>query len=128
RRAQPRPRGQCQGGGEARPGAAVRPQGLGPALAGAVAAVVPRPRRLVPQEGGRAGMKVLITGGAGFIGSHLADRLLARGDEVLAIDNFATARHDSLGEHERLELIEGTIVDPQLVNKAFPDFEPEVVA
>jgi UDP-glucose 4-epimerase len=73
-------------------------------------------------------MKVLITGGAGFIGSHLADRLLARGDEVLAIDNFATARHDNLGEHERLELIEGTIVDPQLVNKAFSDFEPEVVA
>jgi len=35
-------------------------------------------------------MRVLITGGAGFIGSHLADRLLARGDEVLAIDNFAT--------------------------------------
>jgi UDP-glucose 4-epimerase len=37
-------------------------------------------------------MKVLITGGAGFIGSHLTDRLLARGDEVLVIDNFATAR------------------------------------
>ena len=73
-------------------------------------------------------MRVLITGGAGFIGSHLTDRLLARGDDVLAIDNFATARHDNLGEHERLELIEGTIVDPQLVNKAFSDFEPEVVA
>jgi UDP-glucose 4-epimerase len=73
-------------------------------------------------------MKVLITGGAGFIGSHLADRLLARGDEVLAIDNFATARRDNLGEHERLELVEGTIVDPQLVSKAFSDFEPEVVA
>jgi UDP-glucose 4-epimerase len=73
-------------------------------------------------------MRVLITGGAGFIGSHLADRLLARGDEVLVIDNFATARHDNLGEHERLQLIEGTIVDPQLVNKAFSDFAPEVVA
>ena len=48
-------------------------------------------------------MRVLITGGAGFIGSHLADRLLARGDEVLAIDNFATARHDNLADHERLE-------------------------
>jgi UDP-glucose 4-epimerase len=73
-------------------------------------------------------VRVLITGGAGFIGSHLADRLLARGDDVLVIDNFATARHDNLGEHERLELIEGTIVDPQLVNKAFSSFEPEVVA
>ena len=40
-------------------------------------------------------MRVLITGGAGFIGSHLADRLLERGDEVLAIDNYATARRDT---------------------------------
>ena len=44
-------------------------------------------------------MKVLITGGAGFIGSHLADRLLARGDEVLVIDNFATGRRDNLTRH-----------------------------
>lgn len=73
-------------------------------------------------------MKVLITGGAGFIGSHLADRLLARGDEVLAIDNFATARRDNLGEHERLTLIEGSIVDPALVEEAFSSFGPEVVA
>ena len=41
-------------------------------------------------------MRVLITGGAGFIGSHLADRLLARGDDVLVIDNFATGRRDNL--------------------------------
>jgi UDP-glucose 4-epimerase len=73
-------------------------------------------------------MRVLITGGAGFIGSHLTDRLLARGDEVLVIDNFATARHDNLPEHERLQLIEGTIVDTELVQKAFSEFEPEVVA
>jgi len=73
-------------------------------------------------------VKVLITGGAGFIGSHLADRLLARGDEVLVIDNFATARRDSLSEHERLTLVEGTIVDPALVDKTFAGFEPEVVA
>ena len=37
-------------------------------------------------------MKVLITGGAGFIGSHLADKLLERKDEVLVFDNYATAR------------------------------------
>ena len=73
-------------------------------------------------------MKVLITGGAGFIGSHLADRLLGRGDEVLVIDNFATARRDSLAEHERLTLIEGSIVDPRVVNEAFSSFGPEVVA
>jgi UDP-glucose 4-epimerase len=73
-------------------------------------------------------VKVLITGGAGFIGSHLADRLLARGDEVLVIDNFATARRDNLGEHEKLTLVEGTIVDPALVDKTFASFQPEVVA
>ena len=48
------------------------------------------------KQGGGAGMRVLITGGAGFIGSHLTDRLLARGDEVLVIDNFATGRRDNL--------------------------------
>jgi UDP-glucose 4-epimerase len=71
---------------------------------------------------------VLITGGAGFIGSHLADRLLARGDEVVAIDNFATARRDSLGQHDNLTLIEGTIVDRSLVDDAFSSFSPDVVA
>jgi UDP-glucose 4-epimerase len=73
-------------------------------------------------------VRVLITGGAGFIGSHLADRLLARGDEVLAIDNFATARRDSLGEHDNLTLTEGTIVDRSLVDDAFSSFSPDVVA
>ena len=37
-------------------------------------------------------MNVLITGGAGFVGSHLCDRLLQRGDRVTVIDNFATAQ------------------------------------
>ena len=37
-------------------------------------------------------MRALIAGGGGFIGSHLADLLLARGDEVVAVDNFATGR------------------------------------
>ena len=73
-------------------------------------------------------MKALITGGAGFIGSHLADRLIARGDDVLVIDNFATARRDNLGEHDRLTLVEGTIVDPELVQRTFSGFEPDVVA
>lgn len=73
-------------------------------------------------------MKVLITGGAGFIGSHLADRLLARGDEVLVIDNFATARRDSLAEHPSLALVEDTIVDRGVVNEAFSSFSPDVVA
>lgn len=73
-------------------------------------------------------MKVLITGGAGFIGSHLADRLLARGDDVLVIDNYATARRDNLSDHERLTVVEGSIVDRSLVDEAFSSFGPDVVA
>jgi UDP-glucose 4-epimerase len=70
--------------------------------------------------------KVLITGGAGFIGSHLTERLLADGDEVVVIDNFSTARRDSLTPHDKLTVVEGTIADPELVGKAFA-FGPEVV-
>jgi UDP-glucuronate decarboxylase len=40
--------------------------------------------------------RVLITGGAGFIGSHLCERLLARGDEVLCVDNFFTSRRQNI--------------------------------
>lgn len=72
-------------------------------------------------------MNVLITGGAGFIGSHLADRLLARGDKVLVIDNFATGRRDNLTPHKNLVLVEGTIADESLVFGAFEDFKPDVV-
>ena len=68
----------------------------------ALAAAVPRPRVGVQDGEPRKGrqVKVLITGGAGFIGSHLADRLLAEGHEVLVIDNYATGRRDNLGEHD----------------------------
>ncbi len=73
-------------------------------------------------------MKVLITGGAGFIGSHLADRLLERGDEVLVLENFATARRDNLPPRDGLTLVEGTIVDGRLVDETFESFAPDVVA
>ena len=70
---------------------------------------------------------VLITGGAGFIASHITDRLLDRGDSVVVIDNFATARRDTLGEHEQLQLVEGSIADTDVVDRLFADFTPEVV-
>ncbi|MBM3267055.1 MAG: NAD-dependent epimerase/dehydratase family protein [Candidatus Sericytochromatia bacterium] len=72
-------------------------------------------------------MNVLITGGAGFIGSHLADRLLARGDRVRVIDNYATGRPDNLAPHPHLEVFEGTIADADLVERAFSGFYPELV-
>jgi UDP-glucose 4-epimerase len=72
-------------------------------------------------------MKVLITGGAGFIGSNLADRLLAEGHEVQVIDNYNTGRRDNLTPHPNLCIAEGTIADKQLVDKIFDEFRPEKV-
>jgi UDP-glucose 4-epimerase len=72
-------------------------------------------------------MKVLITGGAGFIGSHLADRLLARGDAVAVIDNYATGRRDNLAPHPRLTIREATIADRDSVDRIFDDAAPDVV-
>ncbi len=71
--------------------------------------------------------KILITGGAGFIGSHLTDRLLERGDHVLVIDNFSTARRDSLPAHDNLTLVEDTIADEAVVDRAFAVASPDVV-
>jgi len=73
-------------------------------------------------------MKVLITGGGGFIGSHLADRLVADGDEVVALDNFATSRRDNLSERDGLTVVDGDIGDREELGRVFADFGPEVVA
>ena len=72
-------------------------------------------------------MKVLITGGAGFIGSHLADRLLAEGHEVLALDNYSTGRRDNLSERDGLTIVEDTIADAGAVDRAFEGFGPDQV-
>jgi dTDP-glucose 4,6-dehydratase len=53
--------------------------------------------------------RTIVTGGAGFLGSHLCDALLARGDEVVAVDNFVTGRKVNvahLQDHERFTLVE----------------------
>lgn len=72
---------------------------------------------------------ILVTGGAGFLGSHLCDRLIERGDEVLCLDNFFTGRKANIRHligHPRFELIRHDIVDPivleaeQVYNLACP--------
>ncbi|MDX2053513.1 MAG: SDR family NAD(P)-dependent oxidoreductase [Polyangiaceae bacterium] len=72
-------------------------------------------------------MKVIVTGGSGFIGSHIVERLLQAGSEVVVIDNFSTGRRDNLAPHAKLKVIEGTIADRDLVNKMFADFQPDQV-
>ncbi len=60
----------------------------------------------------------LVTGGAGFIGSHLVDALLARGDRVRVLDNFSTGRRVNLPPREGLELLEGDIRDAETCRRA----------
>lgn len=72
-------------------------------------------------------MRVLITGGAGFIGSHLADRLVSRGDSVWVIDNYATGRRENLASHRLLTVVEGTIADERLVESLFGEAKPDLV-
>ena len=65
-------------------------------------------------------MKYLITGGAGFIGSHVADALVARGDSVVILDNLSTGNHHNI-EHligkESVEFYSGSILDSTLVDR-----------
>lgn len=72
-------------------------------------------------------MKVFITGGAGFIGSTLADHLVARGDSVAVIDNYETGRRDNLTLGPSISVIEGSIVDSVLVRASIGDFKPDLV-
>ncbi|GAB4536764.1 MAG: SDR family oxidoreductase [Haliangiales bacterium] len=60
-------------------------------------------------------MRVLVTGGAGFIGSHLCERLLADGHQVACLDNFYTGQRDNIAHlraHERFHLIEHDVATP----------------
>ncbi|MCS1409848.1 MAG: Bifunctional polymyxin resistance protein ArnA [Verrucomicrobia subdivision 3 bacterium] len=65
-------------------------------------------------------MRYLITGGAGFIGSHLSERLLDRGDSVVALDNFSTGGHQNikhLEKHPQFRLVCGSVTDKGLVEE-----------
>ncbi len=72
-------------------------------------------------------MKIFITGGLGLIGSHIAEMLLARGDEVLVIDNLATGRAEHLAKHPSLEVLIDTIANKDLVYSLVKKFKPDIV-
>jgi nucleoside-diphosphate-sugar epimerase len=62
---------------------------------------------------------ILITGGAGFIGSSIAERLLAQGERVRILDDFSTGRRSNVESlRGQVELIEGSITDPETVKRA----------
>lgn len=64
--------------------------------------------------------RVLVTGGAGFIGSHLVDRLIAEGHVVTVLDDFSSGRRENLiaSESDRLRIIEGSVLDSAAVAAA----------
>ena len=72
-------------------------------------------------------MRILITGGAGCLGSNLIEHWLPRGNEVLVIDNFATGKREVVPPVSGLNLVEGSIADAALVDRAFSGFAPQVV-
>jgi UDP-glucose 4-epimerase len=61
---------------------------------------------------------ILVTGGAGFIGSNLIDALVARGCSVRVLDNLSTGKRSNLPDDARVELIEGDVADAQTVRRA----------
>lgn len=71
-------------------------------------------------------MNILVTGGAGFIGSHLCERLVNDGHKVTAIDNFSTGSHTNLAQLEGVtgfEIIQGSILDPELLALLIKDVD-----
>ncbi len=72
-------------------------------------------------------MRVYITGACGQVGSHVAEMLLARGDEVYGIDNLATGRRENLTDSDNLTVTIGSIADRDLVARTIKDFRPDVI-
>jgi UDP-glucose 4-epimerase len=68
-------------------------------------------------------VRAIVTGGAGFIGSHVADALVARGDEVLVVDDLSSGRRENLNEHVRLAVAD--VRDRDAVDAIFDEVRPE---
>src|SRR5262249_19655281 len=73
------------------------------------------------------GVRILVTGGAGCLGSNLIEHWLPLGHELLALDNFATGKREVLPAIKGLRVVEGSIADSATVDRLFRDFEPDVV-
>ena len=71
-------------------------------------------------------MKLLITGGAGFIGSHIAERAIAKGWDVAVMDDLSSGRREDVPE--QATFFETDIRDPHAVHNAFAEFQPTAVS
>ena len=69
-------------------------------------------------------MRLLLTGGAGCLGSNLIERYYPRGHQICVIDNFSTGKRKVLPELKGLNVVEGSIADDDLVKSTFVDFKP----
>ena len=77
-------------------------------------------------------MRVLVTGGAGYIGSHTLVELLTEGHEALVIDNLSNGHEEALSRVKQLAnkdfgFVKGDIRDGEALDKAFSEFNPEAV-
>ena len=72
-------------------------------------------------------MRILITGGAGCLGSNLIEHWLPLGHPVAVIDNFATGKREVVPDVQGLTVVEGSVADAGLVEQVFKEFRPEVV-
>ena len=70
-------------------------------------------------------MKALVTGGAGFIGSHVGDLLVSQGHEVHVLDDLSNGKEANVPAGATLHV--GSICDAALVNKLFAEIRPDVV-
>jgi UDP-glucose 4-epimerase len=68
-------------------------------------------------------VRAIVTGGAGFIGSHVVDALVARGDEVLVVDDLSSGRRENLNEHVRLAVAD--VRDRDAIDAIFDEMGPE---
>jgi len=72
-----------------------------------------------------ADTRVLVTGGAGFIGSHIADALIAAGYDVLVLDDLSTGRRENVPAQAKF--VHGDIRDSETINRLMSEFQPQVV-
>ena len=72
-------------------------------------------------------MRTLVTGGAGFIGSNLVDALLARGDEVVVVDNLSTGRESNLADAQAADLVRADIREADELARVVREAAPEAI-